>query len=195
MVVVLGFFFGFAGILYIHHSQRAVHVQDLDTGPGEAFAALAGAIVGIGGAEIGRATSALRPGQRKLRCEHVAFDIAIGLVALAAVCGTAWLFLVVDHAWSAAAAALLVAAIGVPWVHLHHERITPQRGRDIVGGLMLAVAVPLLAVGIVLWSPHYAEAAATIAVAVVGVAATLLSHGRGLQRQAPKGAEVERGST
>jgi hypothetical protein len=123
----------------------------------------------------------------------VAFDVALGLVAFGVISGATWLFLV-DEAWSAAAATLLVAAIGVPWVHLHHERITPRRGGDIIGGLTLAVAVPLLAVGIILWSSHYAEAAATLAVAVVGVAATLLSHGRALQRQTPRGKNIERSS-
>jgi hypothetical protein len=182
--VALGFIFGLVGVFCVHvFSQRATIEQEPDTGPGEAVAALAGVIVGIGGTEIGHATSVLRTERKKtLQCHHVGFDWALGLVAAGAILGALSLLLA-DKAWLAAVATLLVAAIGVPWVHLHHERLIPQGG-DIVLGLTLAVAAPIVALVIIASLSQYAEAAATIAVALVGVGATLLSHGRGLQRQA-----------
>jgi hypothetical protein len=183
VVVALGFIFGIVGVFCVHvFSQRATSEQEPDTGPGEAVAALAGVIVGIGGTEIGHATSVLRTERKKLQCHHVGFDWALGLVAVGAILG-AFSLLLADKAWLAAVATLLVAAIGVPWVHLHHERLIPQGG-DIILGLTLAVAAPIVALVIIASLSQYAEAAATIAVALVGVGATLLSHGRGLQRQA-----------
>lgn len=183
VVVALGFIFGIVGVFCVHvFSQRATSEQEPDTGPGEAVAALAGVIVGIGGTEIGHATSVLRTERKKLRCHHVGFDWVLGLVAVGAILGALSLLLA-DTAWLAAVATLLVAAIGVPWVHLHHERLIPQGG-DIILGLILAVAAPIVTLVIIASLSQYAEAAATIAVALVGVGATLLSHGRGLQRQA-----------
>jgi membrane associated rhomboid family serine protease len=49
VVVALGFIFGIVGVFCVHvFSQRATSEQEPDTGPGEAVAALAGVIVGIG---------------------------------------------------------------------------------------------------------------------------------------------------
>jgi hypothetical protein len=182
-VIALGFLLGLGGIVYFQYSQRAS--SELDTGPGEAFAALAGAIVGLGGADIGQATGELRAGRKTLRCDHLRFDMTLGLVAIGAFCGAAWLF-TLDHAWSAAAATIVVAAVGVPWVHLRHERIEPRQDWDLLLGHSLVVGVPFLAVAGILVSPKFAEALATGAVALVGIGATLLSHGRALRRQLPQ---------
>jgi hypothetical protein len=185
LVVVLGLATGFAGVLYVHCTQRANGVPELDTGPGEAFAALAGAIVGVGGTEIGRATGTQRRGGKKVRCEHVGFDAALVLSATVATCGAIGLiFIDDDHAWAAAAVALAVSAVGIPSVHLPHERTRLRRCTDLVIGKVLAVGIPVLAILAFLRSPRFAEAVATAAVALVGVGATLISHGRGARTPA-----------
>jgi hypothetical protein len=69
VVVGLGFLIGFLGILKVRQS---------DTGSGEAFAALAAAVVGIGGAQIGQATGIRRGGPEPLaHREHAAVDAAL----------------------------------------------------------------------------------------------------------------------
>jgi hypothetical protein len=81
---------------------------------------------------------------------------------------------------------LLVAAFGLPLVHLRHERTTPHGG-DILLGRAIIIGAVLLAVLGFRWSQGLAEAIATVAVAVMGIGATLLSHGRSLQRQTTSG--------
>jgi hypothetical protein len=84
-VVVTGFALGLGGIVYTHFSRQAG--AELDTGPGEAFAALAGAVVGLGGAEIGQATGTFRAAQEQLHGHHRRFDVALTLVAVVAALG------------------------------------------------------------------------------------------------------------
>ncbi|MEU4689753.1 hypothetical protein [Actinoplanes sp. NPDC023714] len=187
-VVVAGLVIGFAGILYAHLTQLADDVTELDTGAGEAFAALAGAIVGSGGTEIGRATGVRRRGGTRMHRDHVRVDAVLVVVAVAAV-GAALGLIAMDRDWAAAAVTLAVAAAGIPAVHLSHERTRLDRRIDLVTGQVLVVGVPVAAI-VAFLSFGYAEAVAAVAVALLGVGATLMSHGRGARTGPGTGAAV-----
>jgi preprotein translocase subunit SecY len=165
-VVFLGFVLGFTGIRLVNPS---------DTGSGSAFAALAAAVVGIGGAMIGQATCFRRGGPRRLaHDDHLPFDFAL-LVVLAGACGGAlWLWLD-EGRRSAAAATLALAALGVIPVHTIHERII-STNRHHQGGIILVVLSLVFGIAFVLFVREHAEAGAAIGAAIVAAGGTLYSH-------------------
>jgi hypothetical protein len=173
VAVSLGFLLGFLGIL---------KVRPTDTGSGEAFAALAAAVVGIGGAQIGQATGIRRGGPEPLaHRDHTAVDaalIAIGLVVIVWAITLFW----VNHDRSAAAATLVLAALGVVPIHLFHERRS-WNGGDVALGVALIIAGLGLGIGGIMLISDHAEALAALGSALVASGGTLLSHARGLHRR------------
>jgi hypothetical protein len=110
VVVFVGFVLGFGGYL----------LRATDPGSASAFAALAAAVVGIGGALIGQATCILRAGADRLpKHHHFEFDVALFVICALALSG-AVVMLITDPDRSAAAATLGIAALGAA-VHLGHE--------------------------------------------------------------------------
>jgi hypothetical protein len=169
-VVILGFALGFAGILLVHPD---------DSGSGEAFAALAAAVVGVGGALIGQATSIKRAGRDRMpKKDHVVFDAALIVAGVAAVVGA--ILLIVDHDDRRAAAATLgLAAVGVVPIHLRHERRL-SKNRDHIFGLSLIWLGLGIGILTVLIDQKDAEAGAALGAAVLASGATLRSHARAM---------------
>lgn len=165
LVVLLGFSLGFVGL-----------VRAPESGTGEAFAAIAAALVGIGGAEIGRGSGIQR--------DHGLFHRLLWPLSAAAIL-LALVLIAADRNDAAAGTTLLLAAIGLLTVHHAHEKRTFNEGADgdeRLGWALVAAAV-LGGMVAVLAFKDWAEAGAAFAASVVTSGGTLLGHARG-RRQA-----------